>query len=354
MPFAASLYTSFTPAASFVRENKFGEGDYTATHRHDRGYKLLLSSKQMLIELLHSFVKREWVSHIDEASLIKVDKSFVLPDFRSKEADVVYRMRLKERDVVFYVLLELQSTVDPLMPWRLLLYQVEIWRQVVRDTWRNGLSNHTFKLPVIVPLVLYNGSRAWTAPLSFRELLAGAEHFPRDGTLNFSYMLLDIQRYTADDLEQLANVVGSVFLVDRQPDASLEETTLLLRRLAPTIDALSEEQRSMFAVWLEHTLRRLAKRNSSEEAEFRSLAMSFHKKGASTVISNLSRSIDKMMRKSALEGKKEGRIEGEALGKERAMEAVALSLLRKQMHADVITEVTGLTEARIAQLRQQL
>lgn len=133
------------------------------------------------------------------------------------------RMKLQERDVVFYVLLELQSTVDALMPWRLLLYQVEIWRQVVRDTWENSPNSRSFKLPVIVPIVLYNGSRAWTAPLSFRELLVGAEHFPEDGTLNFSYVLLDVQRYTSTDLEQLANVIGSVFLVDRHPDASFQK-----------------------------------------------------------------------------------------------------------------------------------
>ncbi len=39
---------------------------------------------------------------------------------------MVYRISLGDRDVIFYLLIELQSRVDFLMPYRLLLYMVEI------------------------------------------------------------------------------------------------------------------------------------------------------------------------------------------------------------------------------------
>lgn len=29
--------------------------------------------------------------------------SYALPDFKGKEADLVYRMKLKDRDVIFYI-----------------------------------------------------------------------------------------------------------------------------------------------------------------------------------------------------------------------------------------------------------
>lgn len=55
-------------------------------------------------------------------------------------------------DVCFY-LLELQSTVDFQMPYRLLLYMVEIWRTVLKDTDAKEAARKNFKLPAIVPCV---------------------------------------------------------------------------------------------------------------------------------------------------------------------------------------------------------
>ncbi len=78
---------------------------------HDTGYKYLLSSKKAFLQLLRSFVQAGWAEGVDEASLIRVDKSFILQDFKNKEADLVYRAKLKDKEVIFYVLMELQSTV---------------------------------------------------------------------------------------------------------------------------------------------------------------------------------------------------------------------------------------------------
>jgi hypothetical protein len=84
-------------------------------------------------------VNSDWVKDIDENDLIRVDKEFILQDYRKKEADIVYRMKIKETDshrvheVIFYILLELQSSVDRMMPFRLLTYMTQIWQQEVKN-----------------------------------------------------------------------------------------------------------------------------------------------------------------------------------------------------------------------------
>nr|WP_276326132.1 Rpn family recombination-promoting nuclease/putative transposase [Pseudobacteroides cellulosolvens] len=45
-----------------------------------------------------------------------MNKSYVLQDFKEKESDIVYRLKIKDRDIIFYCLLELQSSVDYQMP----------------------------------------------------------------------------------------------------------------------------------------------------------------------------------------------------------------------------------------------
>ncbi|WP_206812030.1 Rpn family recombination-promoting nuclease/putative transposase [Paradesulfitobacterium ferrireducens] len=81
------------------------------------------------LELLKTFVGEAWTEDIREDDLTRVEKSYILQDFNEKESDIVYRLHSRE-DMVFYVLLELQSTVDYGMPFRLLLYMVEIWRDI--------------------------------------------------------------------------------------------------------------------------------------------------------------------------------------------------------------------------------
>ncbi|HQA59209.1 MAG TPA: Rpn family recombination-promoting nuclease/putative transposase, partial [Acetivibrio sp.] len=101
---------------------------------HDLGYKHLLTHKKTFIQLLRSFVKEDWVNEIDESQVMLVDKSYILQDFREKESDIVYRLKIKDRNVIFYCLLELQSSVDYQMPIRLLFYMIEIWRDILKNT----------------------------------------------------------------------------------------------------------------------------------------------------------------------------------------------------------------------------
>ena len=318
-------------------------------HQHDRGYKHLLSSKQIFLEMLRSFVKRGWVDQIDEAHVIKVDKSFILPDFRGKEADVVYRLKIKDSEVIFYLLIELQSTIDSLMPWRLLLYQVEIWRQVLRDTPQRERDRKGFKLPVIVPMVLYNGKDAWTAPLSFRELLSGEELFAEEALMNFSYFLLDVQRYTPEDLEKLSNVIGSVFLIEQHTHLKIDELIGLFNRLGPTIDQLSEEQRGQFAIWLKHMLRRLTKTKKTEQ-ELDFIITEIQRKGLSAVISNFEKNLEWIEEQAMLKGMEKGM----AKGMEKGLETAAVNLLRKGMEIAFVAEVTGLPMEKIAALKKRM
>ncbi|MFD0710713.1 Rpn family recombination-promoting nuclease/putative transposase [Paenibacillus sp. GCM10027626] len=334
-------------------------------HPHDRGYKHLLSSKQIFLELLRSFVKRGWVDQIDEANIIKVDKSYILQDFSGKEADLVYRVKIRDREVIFYILIELQSTVDTLMPWRLLSYQVEIWRQIMRDTPRAEKERKGFRLPVIVPLVLYNGSDSWSVPLEFRGILADDGLFEGEHLLNFSYFLLDVCRYTTEDLEKLSNLIGTVFLIEQNTHLKVDELVDLFKKLAPTIDKTPVEQRQAFATWFEHILRRLMK-NKGEEAEVQHMVEQIYKKGMSVVISNLERNLEWIREQAILQGLEQGLEKGLEKGLEQGLEKgleqgveqglgkAAINMLRKGMDIDLVVEVTGLVKEKVEQLSKQI
>ena len=120
---------------------------------HDKRFKELFANKKSFLSLLRNRVKDDWINSLDENSLKKSGKSFILQDFSELEADIVYEASLDGRKVIFYILQELQSFVDFRMGYRLLLYIVEILRDYYNHSDVDERDNKNFKFPVVFPIV---------------------------------------------------------------------------------------------------------------------------------------------------------------------------------------------------------
>lgn len=117
-----------------------------------------------------------------------------LAEFRS---DVLFRANLGGHDVLLYLLLEHQSTADPMMPFRMLTYIVKIWEQYLHE------NPDARRLPAIVPMVVHHSQRGWTTPTQLRELIgldddafsALSAHLP-----TFEFLLDDLSKQDDDGL----------------------------------------------------------------------------------------------------------------------------------------------------------
>ncbi|MEZ4238744.1 MAG: Rpn family recombination-promoting nuclease/putative transposase [Myxococcota bacterium] len=111
-----------------------------------------------------------------------VPGSFVDEELVQVHSDVLHRVALHGGgELWLYVLFEHQSTVDALMPWRMLRYLVRIW-----ERWHEA--RHGPSLPFVVPLVLYHGDAKpldgtlWTSRRCFAKVRCGIAllpHIPR-------------------------------------------------------------------------------------------------------------------------------------------------------------------------------
>ncbi len=297
---------------------------------HDSGYKYLLSSKKAFVQLIRSFVKTGWAEQVDEASLVKIDKSFILQDFKNKEADIVYWAKLKDKEVIFYLLMELQSTVDYLIPYRLLLYMTEIWRDIFKNVSENEAKRKSFRLPVIVPIVLYNGQANWSVPIEFKDTLDSAKLF-EDNVLNFKYLLVNVQEYEEKELLELSNLIGSVFLLDKSND--LEEIIEHLKKLMVIIKDLEAEEFRLFTNWAGKILTRDVPSPKKETVS------NFLKYTRPEEVEKMISNVERVIKKSL-----------EDAGKQ-SLEKVAKQMLLKGEPIDKIIEYTGLSREEIEKLQ---
>ncbi len=100
------------------------------------------------------------------------------------------------------------------------------------------------KLPPVVPIVLYNGDRRWTAPLQVSELIESIPGFRRH-LPSFEYRVIDEGHLPREQLEPLDSPVAGVFQLEQS--SGLEEIRRIIDSLIEVLDdpELSELRRDM-------------------------------------------------------------------------------------------------------------
>jgi predicted transposase YdaD len=185
---------------------------------HDRGYKLLFSDPTLVEELLRGFLPGAWIDQLDFATLEKMGASFVSADLRERHSDLIWRVRLRGEEigwVYVYLLLEFQSTVDSFMAVRLLTYAGLLLEEIIR---KEKLKPED-RLPAVLPLVLYNGERPWSAPQRLESLFVPIPEELKLYLPRLTYHLVDERRLDLNRPELRENLTAALFRVETAPEA---------------------------------------------------------------------------------------------------------------------------------------
>jgi predicted transposase/invertase (TIGR01784 family) len=297
-------------------------------NKNDKGYRRLLSERRNFLDLVKNHIAAPWADRIREDDLELIDKRFVTKDFRDREADVVYRAKVDGRDTVFYVLLELQSKVDFTMPFRLLVYMVELMRRLFAEAGPKARGRKGFRLPAVVPIVLYNGAGKWSCVRSFKEYLAGYELFAPN-VIDFEYLMIDVNGPDEAKLTDMPTLMNLAMLVDRKGDA--DAVMRRLRSALRIVGRLTADEQVQLNGWIRDTMIKKANGNLRNEIieEF------FKKEGTSEMEYALGRALDEIERRSVRKGKLE----------------TAKSALARGFSVRDIADITGLDEETVASLR---
>ena len=125
---------------------------------HDKYFQKVFSDTEDAASLLRSCVPPALGRALRWSTLTHLPGRFVSDDWRDSEADLLFSVEREGGDdvpVLLYVLLEHQSTPDRWMPLRMLNYCTQVW-----VAWQHG-HQQAERLPLIVPLVFYQGAERW-------------------------------------------------------------------------------------------------------------------------------------------------------------------------------------------------
>jgi Putative transposase, YhgA-like len=177
---------------------------------HDALFKWTFSQREHAVGLLQAALPPALVAAIDWSTLRVEKGSFVDRALRSRHSDLVLSARLGDERLFFYAILEQQRDVEPLMVFRLGLYMMRLWDQLLRD------HPDMKRLPPIVPILIHHSATGWTAATAFQDIV-GPEG-PARATLvphipHFELRLIDLHSERASDLvDEALTALGQVVL----------------------------------------------------------------------------------------------------------------------------------------------
>ncbi len=212
---------------------------------YDSGYKLLFSYPYLVECLIRGFVPGPWISRLDFSSLEPVREAHPKDEIGVRYDDMIWRLRWRDSGewIYVYLLLEFQSTDHPFMAVRVLDYDGGLYRQIVRAL----KLKRGDKLPIVLPVVLYRGDRAWKAEEDVFDLIASAPPEVAPYLPHLRYLLLDVNALPADQLAGMRNPVACLLWLEGSETLNTQPIDELDELLSRPEDA---SLRRAFALWL--------------------------------------------------------------------------------------------------------
>ena len=174
-----------------------GRGRGGAPTPHDSVFRRVFGVPANAASQLRAVLPTDLAGRLDLGRLAPVPGSFVDEALTWRHSDLLFTVPLDGRDAFVYVLVEHQSSDDPLMAFRVLRYVTRVWDQYEREHPRAR------RLPAVIPLVVYQGPGRWASPVQLLDVIdlgpGGRQAVPA-WLPRFEFLLDDLTRAGEDQL----------------------------------------------------------------------------------------------------------------------------------------------------------
>ena len=254
-------------------------------HFSDKSIRRLLQDPEFVRGLV-AIIAPELVPLLDFSRGAQHNRSFISDALRERESDVLLRVPFQEatdsEELLIYILIEHQSTVDPTMGFRLLSYMMEIWQ----EQWRmlQSGTGERRRLDPILPIVFYTGDGQWTSPLSLTTIMEVPEVLARF-VPTFDTLFLGVNAVAPEILTQQGHPFGWLLSVLQKEKAGKSEISEALVAAVSALSELDETQASQVRQALLYFIQLIVHRRSADEREDLIEVIKRHSRDESEVVS---------------------------------------------------------------------
>ena len=210
-------------------------------HRHDAAFKHLYGFQPMAWDLMEVVLPKALIEQLDPRTLERLPTEWFSRALDKRLGDCVWRVR-RHGGGSLLMPIEHQRRRERLMPLRLATYMT----LMQEDLAKQGELDPGGLLPLVRPVVLYNGVRPWRGPTSLAELSADGEtHWP-------PFTLVDMGRARVEDLPRNNAVAAQI---EVHQGALAQDPDGILRRLSERLGGPEHRAlRMAFIEWVRQSV----------------------------------------------------------------------------------------------------
>lgn len=308
--------------------------------RHDALFKNIMESDIAAREFLTEYLPEDFKELVDLSKITVEKESFIEDDLTRRLSDIIYSIKTKDGDEAFvYILLEHQSKVDYWMAFRLLKYSMLLLERHIDK--RNN------KLPLIAPMLFYNGNKEYNAPLNLWGLFAKPTIAKQ--LLTENYQLVDVQSMSDDEIMQKQHLGMMEYFMKHIHQRDMIKVWESFVSKFPELILLDKNNGYIYTKkFLCYTDGKVAAENKEQLNKL--ILEHLSKKDGETIMKTIADSyIDEGVSKGILIGKDEGIAIGEA-----RVVAIARRMLQENTDMKFIASVTGLSANEILKIKNTL
>lgn len=108
----------------------------------------------------------------------------------------MFKVHIFNQEGYIYFLFEHKSSPEKGIVLQLLKYLLNIWEAKTKK-------QHEWELPIVIPLVIYQGRDKWNVPQNLGEMIHNYFHLPEELKVyipNFTYELYDLSHHTDEEI----------------------------------------------------------------------------------------------------------------------------------------------------------
>lgn len=308
--------------------------------KHDKLVKTILKNPEEMAKIINEFLEPS--VEVKSENLVKYTNSYITQKYKSKEADIVYK--LKNEEVFFLV--EHQSTIDKKMPYRILNYCVDIMQEWVKS---KKLKRQT-KYPIVVPIIIYTGIEKWKIPRNFKDVQTSNQIFG-DFKIDLYYNLIEINKLSKKYLIDQQSLFGYGMVIEKSKNkAELQENLELIVK-----NAKSKEKLMEISNIIEYLFYDMIEESAKEMLiEKINLKIRKEEKDMSSLYERLLAETCEMIREGKNEGIEEGIEKGKKIMRETMKEEATQALLENNVDEEIILKSMKITKKELEEIKKNM
>lgn len=296
-------------------------------NEHDKIFRKILDNKKEAVTFINKALKLQ--CKLEEEEIEKYNSSFVTEELKNQEADIIYK--LKEKNIFF--LIEHQTKIDYSMPLRILEYENEIIKSAI-DV--KKINTQDYKLPQVIPIVLYSGRKKWNAKKYICEIQEELEGYNQKKFAR--YNVVDVNNFSKQELLREESFLSKALLIEktRYTNSLTVYLEKIVKEMNAKKDVYTREQKELLITIINLILN---KKLETKKASELTKELKGEDKNMLAVLEMIEEENKRLI--------KRGEKRGEQRAKKQTIQMIAKKMLKKKIPTETIAEITGLTKEEI-------